>query len=99
MILSEFVLDNELTEEKAEELRLMSASLSNDAQWVTIELFHDDEDFYCEVAAFLKVLQSLKEENFRVKYVIALDDSIEDCRKITVKFYDSEPILNSSFFN
>ena len=99
MILSEFILDNKLTEEKAEELKLMSASLSNDAKWVTIELFHDDEDFYGEVAAFLQILQALKEENFRVKYVIALDDSIEDLRKITVKFYDNEPVLNSGFFN
>ena len=99
MILSEFVLENELTEEKAEELRLMSASLSNDAKWVTIELIHHDEDFYNEAAAFLQVLQSLKEENFYVKYVIALDDSIENFRKITVKFYDNEPVLNSCFFN
>ena len=99
MILSEFVLDNELTEEKAEELRLMSASLRNDAKWVTIELIHDDEDFYGEAAAFLQILKNLKEENFYVKYVMAMDDNIEDFRKITVKFYDSEPILNSCFFN
>ena len=99
MILSEFVLDNELTEEKAEELRLMSASLRNDAKWVTIELIHDDDDFYNEVIAFHQVLKNLKEENCYVKYVMAMDDDKDKFRKITVKFYDSEPILNSSFFN
>ena len=98
MILSEFILENELTEEKAEELKLMSASLRNDAQWVTIELFHDDEDFYNEVIAFHQVLQLLKdEENIAVKSVIAMDDDVDKFRKVTVKFYDSEPVLNCSF--
>ena len=99
MILAEFVLDNELTEEKAEELKLMSASIRNDAKWVTIELFHNDEDFYGEVTAFLQVLKALKEENYYVKYVIKMDDNASDFRQITVKFYDNEPILNCSFFN
>ena len=99
MILAEFVLDSDLTEAKVEELRLMSASLRNDATWVTIELFHNDEDFYGEVAAFLQILKNLKEENCYVKYVIAMDDDEDKFRKITVKFYDNEPILNSSFFS
>ena len=99
MILAEFVLDNELTEEKADELKLMSASIRNDAKWVTIELIHNDEDFYNEAAAFLQILKALKEENFYVKYVIAMDDDEDKFRKITVKFYDNEPILNCSFFN
>ena len=98
MILAEIVLDNELTEEKAEELQLISASLRNNAKWVTIELIHSDEDFYNEAAAFLQVLKSLKEENFYVKYIIAMDDEKDKFRKVTVKFYDNEPILNSSFF-
>ena len=99
MILAEFVLENELTEEKAEELRLMSASLKNDAKWVTIELIHNDEDFYDEIIAFHKILKSLKEENCYVKYVMAMDDDEDKFRKITVKFYDNEPVLNSCFFN
>jgi len=100
MILAEFILDNELTEEKTEELRLMAASLRNDAKWVTIELFHNDEDFYNEVIAFHQVLQLLKdEENIAVKSVIAMDDDEDKFRKITVKFYDSESVLNSIFFS
>ena len=101
MLLEELEFSGDLTEENIEELKQVVEDKRNTAKWLTIECFVTNGETIDGVHLIKKVLEPIADEEFEgIKNVLILEESDNDFqRKVKIKLFDNEPILNEIFLN
>ena len=103
MVLAEYEIIDELTEESEQELLEVAKSLVKQTKYVVIECVSDLYDLsygITNLKSVMNVLDTNETGNIHSKMALVMGEDLgENHLKINVKFYDEEPQVTNSIYN
>ena len=102
MLLAEYEIVDELTEESKQELLEVAKSLVKQTKYVVIECISDLYDLsygIMKLKSVMNVLDTDETGNIHSKMALVMGENLgENHLKINVKFYDEEPKMNNKIY-
>ena len=103
MVLAEYEIIDELTEESEQELLEVAKSLAKQTKYVVIECVSDLYDLsngITNLKSVMNVLDTDETGNIHSKMALVMGEDLgENHLIINVKFYDEEPQVTNSIYN
>ena len=103
MVLAEYEIIDELTEESEQELLEVAKSLAKQTKYVVIECIsdlYDLSDGIINLKSVMNVLDTNETGNIHSKMALVIGEDLGvNHLKINVKFYDDEPQFTENIYN
>ena len=102
MVLAEYEIIDEFTEESEQELLEVAKSLAKQTKFVVIECvsdLYDLSDGITNLKSVMNILDTDETGNIHSKMALVMgEDLVENHLKISVKFYDEEPKFTDNIY-